>query len=142
MNLETLNKARINAMKNKDKLRKETISTLIDAVNKASSGPKGRIEITDELVDAAILKEKKTVQEMIDTCPASRAETLQEYKERLAIINEFAPQLITDAQEIENFIRSLEIELTKANRGVIMQALKGKVDMKEANKIVGGMLHD
>jgi uncharacterized protein YqeY len=142
MNLETLNKARINAMKNKDKLRKETISTLIDAVNKASIGPKGRIEITDELVDAAILKEKKTVQEMIDTCPASRAETLQEYKERLAIINEFAPQLITDAQEIENFIRSLEIELTKANRGVIMQALKGKVDMKEANKIVGGMLHD
>jgi uncharacterized protein YqeY len=142
MNLETLNKARINAMRNQHKLRKETISALIDAVNKASIGPKGRIEITDELVDTAILKEKKTVQEMIDTCPASRAETLQEYKERLAIINEFAPQLITDAQEIENFICSLEIELTKANRGVIMQALKGKVDMKEANKIVRGMLHD
>ena len=140
MNLETLNKARIDAMKNKDKLRKETISTLIDAVNKASIGPKGRIEITDELVDAAILKEKKTVQEMIDTCPASRAETLQEYKERLAIINEFAPQLITDAQEIENFIRSLEIELTKANRGAIMKELKGKVDMKLANEVLGGLL--
>ena len=140
MNLETLNKARINAMRNQHKLRKETISTLIDAVNKASIGPKGRIEITDELVDAAILKEKKMVREMIDTCPADRVETLQEYKLRLAIINEFAPQLITDAQEIENFIRSLGIELTKANRGTIMQALKGKVDMKEANKVVGGML--
>lgn len=140
MNLETLNKARINAMKNQHKLRKETISTLIDAVNKASIGPKGRIEITDELVDAAILKEKKTVQEMIDTCPASRAETLQEYKERLAIINEFAPQLITDAQEIENFIHSLGIELTKANRGNIMKELKGKVDMKTANQVLGGML--
>ena len=92
MNLEILNKARIDAMKNKDKLRKETISTLIDGVNKATITPKGRIEITDELVDAVILKEKKTVQEMIDTCPASRVETLQEYKERLAIINEFAPQ--------------------------------------------------
>lgn len=140
MNLEILNKARIDAMKNKDKLRKETISTLIDGVNKATIGPKGRIEITDELVDAAILKEKKTVQEMIDTCPASRAKTLQEYKERLAIINEFAPQLITDAQEIENFIRSLEIELTKANRGSIMKELKGKVDMKTANQVLGGML--
>jgi uncharacterized protein YqeY len=140
MNLETLNKARINAMKNKDKLRKETISTLIDAVNKTSIGPKGRIEITDELVDAAILKEKKTVQEMIDTCPADRVETLQEYKLRLAIINEFAPQLITDAQEIENFIRSLRVELTKANKGNIMKELKGKVDMKTANQVLGGML--
>ena len=140
MNLETLNKARINAMKNQHKLRKETISTLIDNVNKATITQTGRIEITDELVDTVILKEKKTVQEMIDTCPADRVETLQEYKLRLAIINEFAPQLITDAQEIENFIRSLEIELTKANRGNIMKELKGKVDMKAANQVLGGML--
>ena len=140
MNLETLNKARIDAMKNKNKLRKETISTLIDNVNKATIGPKGRIEVTNELVDTVILKEKKTVQEMIDTCPADRVETLQEYKERLAIINEFAPQLITDAQEIENFIYSLGIELTKANRGNIMKELKGKVDMKTANQVLGGML--
>lgn len=142
MKLQTLVEHKVVAMKNKDKLRKETISTLIDAVNKASIGPKGRIEITDESVDAAIIKEKKTVQEMIDTCPADRVETLQEYKLRLAIINEFAPQLITDAQEIEIFIRSLGIELTKANRGNIMKELKGKVDMKTANQVLGGMLHD
>ena len=140
MNLEILNKARIDAMKNKNKLRKETISTLINNVNKATITKDGRIEVTDELVNAVILKEKKTVQEMIDTCPDSRAELLQEYKERLAIINEFAPQLITDAQEIENFIRSLKIELTKANRGSIMKELKGKVDMAAANKVLGGML--
>lgn len=140
MKLWTLIEHRVVAMKNKDKLRKETISTLIDNVNKATITQTGRIEVTDELVDAVILKEKKTVQEMIDTCPASRVETLQEYKERLAIINEFAPQLITDAQEIENFIRSLGIELTKANRGNIMKELKGKVDMKTANQVLGGML--
>lgn len=140
MKLETLQAARVNAMKNQHKLRKETISALIDGINKATIGPKGRIEVTDELVDAVILKEKKTVQEMIDTCPADRVETLQEYRLRLAIINEFAPQLITDAQEIENFIRSLGIELTKANRGAIMKELKGKVDMAAANKVLGGML--
>ena len=140
MKLYDLTMARVVAMKNKNKLRKETISTLIDNVNKATITKDGRIEVTDELVDAVILKEKKTVQEMIDTCPTSRAELLQEYKERLAIINEFAPQLITDAQEIENFIRSLGIELTKANRGSIMKELKGKVDMAAANKVLGGML--
>ena len=140
MKLEVLKQARINAMRNKHKLRKETISTLIDGVNKATIGPKGRIKVTDELVDAVILKEKKTVQEMIDTCPVDRVETLQEYKLKLAIINEFAPQLITDAQEIEKIINSLGIELTKANRGAIMKVLKGKVDMAAANKVLGGML--
>lgn len=140
MTLEILQAEMISAMKNKNKARKNTISSLIDSVKKATITKDGRVPLTEELVNTVILKEKKTVQEMIDTCPASRAETLQEYKERLAIINEFAPQLITDAQEIENFIHSLEIELTKANRGNIMKELKGKVDMKTANQVLGGML--
>ena len=144
MKLDALNTARIAAMKDKNKLRKETISTLIDGVNKATIGPKGRIEVTDELVNAVILKEKKTVQEMIDTCPADRVETLQEYKLKLAIINEFAPQLITDAQEIEKMIEDLventDLTLTKADRGKFMKILKGKVDMAAANKVLGGML--
>jgi uncharacterized protein YqeY len=140
MTLEILQAEMIAAMKNKNKIRKDTISSMIDAVKKATITKEGRIEITEELVNKVILKEKKTMQEMIDTCPASRVETLQEYKEKLTIINEFAPQLITDAQEIENFIHSLGIELTKANRGNIMKELKGKVDMAAANKILGGML--
>ena len=140
MTLEILQAEMISAMKNKNKIRKDTISSMIDAVKKATITKEGRIEITEELVNKVILKEKKTMQEMIDTCPASRAETLQEYKEKLTIINEFAPQLITDAQEIENFIHSLGIELTKANRGNIMKELKGKVDMAAANKVLGSML--
>ena len=140
MTLEILQTEMISAMKNKNKIRKDTISSMIDAVKKATITKEGRIEITEELVNKVILKEKKTMQEMIDTCPASRAETLQEYKEKLTIINEFAPQLITDVQEIENFIHSLGIELTKANRGSIMKELKGKVDMAAANKVLGGML--
>ena len=140
MTLEILQAEMISAMKNKNKIRKDTISSMIDAVKKATITKEGRIEITEELVNKVILKEKKTMQEMIDTCPASRVETLQEYEEKLTIINEFAPQLITDVQEIENFIHSLGIELTKANRGNIMKELKGKVDMAAANKILGGML--
>jgi uncharacterized protein YqeY len=128
------------SLKNGNKARRTVLADIVAAIDKASIAGKTRVEITDALVNEVLTKYKKTVQEMIDTCPASRAETLQEYKERLAIINEFAPQLITDAQEIENFIRSLGIELTKANRGNIMKELKGKVDMKTANQVLGGML--
>ena len=140
MNLETLQKDKIAAMKIGADLKKQVLTDMIDAVQKAAITPKGRVDITDALVDEALIKYQKMVQEMIDTCPASRIETLQQYKEKLTIINEFAPQLITDAQEIENFIHSLGIELTKANRGSIMKELKGKVDMAAANKVLGGML--
>ena len=63
-----------------------------------------------------------------------------EYNTKMAIIDEFAPKLMTDETEIKAFVEGLGIELIKANRGQIMGALKGKADMKAANKVVGGML--
>ena len=134
----------IKAMKNKDKIRKDVISGLVDAVKKASITDIGRIEITEDLIAQVLLKEQKTMQEMIDTCPESRQNLLTEYKAKLAIVNEFAPQLITDPVEIKALIEELveetDLTLTKADRGRFMKILKGKVDMKVANHVLGGML--
>lgn len=144
MKLETLQAEMIKAMKNKDKLRKDVISGLVDAVKKASITDNGRIEITEDLIAQVLLKEQKTVQEMIDTCPESRQDLLTEYKSKLAIVNEFAPQLITDPAEIKALIEELveetDLTLTKADRGKFMKIFKGKVDMKVANQVLGGML--
>lgn len=131
-------------MKNKDKLRKDVVSSLVDAVKKATITDKGRVEVTEELVMTVLLKEQKTIQEMVATCPESRQDLLTEYKAKLAIVNEFAPQLITDPAEIKAFIEELveetDLTLTKADRGRFMKILKGKVDMKVANQVLGGML--
>lgn len=140
MTLEVLNAEMIAAMKNKNKLRKDVISSMVQAVKKYGIDNMCKDNITEEQIDAVILKEKKTVQEMIDTCPADRTEILVEYKAKMAIIDEFAPKLMTDETEIKAFVEGLGIELIKANRGQIMSALKGKADMKAANKVVGGML--
>lgn len=140
MTLDILQTEMIAAMKSKNKIRKDTISAIVDAVKKATITDKGRIEVTEELVNAVLLKEKKTAQEMISMCPVFRKDLLNEYEHRLAIINEFAPQLITDKPEIEKLVHSLGIELTKTNRGAIMKELKGKVDMKLANEVLGGLL--
>lgn len=148
MTLEKLQSEMIQAMKNKDKLRKSVLSGMIDAVKKASMTNSGRIDITEQLVDDVLLKYKKTVQEQIDTCPADRTETLNEYKAQMAIVAEFAPVLITNEIEIELAIRRLildsNIDPIKSNRGTIMKLvsanLKGKVDMGIASKLVGGML--
>lgn len=140
MTLETLQKEMIAAMKAKNKVRKDTISSIVSAVKKAAIDNKCKDNITEELVNTVILKEQKTMQEMIDTCPADRTDLLTEYKEKMTIITEFAPKLLTDPDEIKTFIEETGIELVKANRGQIMKALKGKADMKIANGVVGGML--
>ena len=149
MTLEKLQSEMIQAMKNKDKTRKSVLSGLVDAVKKASMTNNGRVEITEQLVDEVLLKYKKMVQEQIDTCPADRTETLEEYKAQMAVVAEFAPSLITDETEIRYLILDIininnHIELTKANRGQIMKTivpvLKGKVDMSVVNKVLGGML--
>jgi uncharacterized protein YqeY len=147
MTLEKLQSEMVQAMKNKDKMRKAVLSGLVDAVKKASMTNNGRVEITEQLVDEVLLKYKKMVQEQIDTCPADRIETLEEYKAQMTIVAEFAPTLITDETEIRYLILDVvnnEMEFSKFNRGKIMKViapvLKGKVDMSIVNKVLGGML--
>ena len=140
MKLETLQQEMIVAMKSGNKLRKNTLSDLIAAIKKAAIDKKMKENITEELVNEIILKEQKTFQEMIDTCPDSHIDRKEEYKAKKVIIDEFAPKLLTEEKDIENFILELGIEVSKNNRGLIMKELKGKVDMSIANKVLGEMM--
>lgn len=148
MTLEKLQSEMIQAMKNKDKFRKQVISELIAAVKKAAIDKNCRDNITEEMVDEVLLKCKKTAQEMIDTCPADRIETLEEYKKQMSIISEFAPELITDETTLSQMVlTSLEeanIEPTKQNKGLVMKTVmpmfKGKAEMAIVNKVIGELL--
>jgi len=146
MTLETLQSAMIAAMKDRNKARKDSISSLIGAIKKVAIDKNCRDNITEELVNEVILKEKKTVQEMVDTCPAERTDLLEEYRARLEVINEFAPKLISDESELKALIESILATLGDEanNKGAVMKAvmpqLKGKVDMKVANKVLNEML--
>lgn len=148
MTIEKLQNEMIAAMKSGDKLRKSVLSGMVDAVKKASMTNKGRVEITEQLVDEVLLKYKKMIQEQIDTCPVDRTETLEDYKSQMAVVAEFAPSLITDETEIRYLILDIinnEHEFSKANRGILMKILapvlkKCNVDMTVVNKVLGGML--
>lgn len=142
MTLEILQREMVAAMKEHNKIRKETISALISAIKKAAIDEKCKDNITEELINKVILKEKKTVQEMIDTCPTDRVETLEEYKARMAIINNFAPQMMSEEeirQAINHLIATVDA-IEYGNKGAIMKVvspqLKGKADMKLVNQIV------
>lgn len=146
MTLEILQKEMITAMKAKDKIRKDTISSIIGNIKTAAINDNCRNNISEQFVDKVLLKEQKTMQEMIDTCPADRVETLNEYKAKMEVIKEFAPKLLTDEEEIKKNIHSIlaATDIQKDNKGavmkVVMPQLKGKVDMKVANKVLNEIL--
>ena len=82
MELEVLRKDMVAAMKAKDKVTKEAVSSLIAAVKKVAIDEGCRDDIKGDLVDRVILKELKTAKEQIDTCPADRTDLKEEYQAR------------------------------------------------------------
>lgn len=140
MDFKTLQKDMMHAMKDRDKARKDSISVLVSAAKKLAIDAGCRDDIPEEMVNQAIMKEVKSVKEQIDTCPADRAELLEEYKARLAVMEEYAPKMMS-ADEVEAFINEkfADVIATK-NKGMIMKSvmpeLKGKADGKVINEIV------
>lgn len=143
MNIETLQKDMIAAMKAKDKSRKEAISSLVSAVKKAAIDEGCRENIPEELTDRVILKELKTVKEQLDTCPADRTDLKEEYELRYKVIGEYAPSMMSE-EEVKAYIteKFADVVATR-NKGQIMKAimaeLKGKADGKVINQVVAGL---
>ena len=143
MQFNTLQKDMMAAMKARDKARKDSISVLVSAAKKLAIDEGCREDIPEELVDRAILKEIKSVKEQIDTCPAERTDLMDQYKVTLAVMEEYAPKMLSE-EEIKTILNEkfADVIATK-NKGQIMKAvmaeLKGKADGKLINKVVGDL---
>jgi hypothetical protein len=140
MEFKQLQDDMIAAMKARDKVRKDAISTLVSAAKKAAIDEGCRDDIKEELVNRVILKEVKSVKEQIDTCPDSREDLKAEYQARYDIFMEYAPQMMS-AEEVETFITDRFAEqVASRNKGMIMKAvmpeLKGKADGSVINQVV------
>ena len=98
MQFNTLQKDMMAAMKARDKARKDSISMLVSAAKKLAIDEGCREDIPEELVDRAILKEIKSVKEQIDTCPAERTDLMDQYKATLAVMEEYAPKMLSEEE--------------------------------------------
>ncbi len=144
--IETVRKAMMQALKEKDAPRKETLSLLLSALkNKAIDK---RADLTEEEENAVVLREIKQTQETMDLAPADRADLIEECKARIAVLSEFAPQMMDEAAvaaEIDAVLAELGIEApTVRDKGVIMKSLmprvKGKADGAMVARLVGERL--
>ena len=143
MQLNTLQKDMMEAMKAKDKARKDSISVLYSAAKKLGIDAGCRDDIPEDMVNQAIMKETKSVKEQIDTCPAERTDLLDEYKARLSVFEEYAPKMLT-ADEVKAIItEKFSDVITSKNKGLIMKTimpvLKGKADGKVINEVVASL---
>ena len=146
---ETLKADMTTALKAGDKERRLTLADIVATIDKTSTSGKTRVEITDAFVDEVLTKYKKTIQEMVDTCPADRTELKAQYENKLAITLEYAPKVMEDPFEIETLILNFACEnglvLTKSNKGAIMKVImpflkQNNCDMKVANGILNKVI--
>lgn len=143
MTLEFLQEEMKNAMKSKDNVSRDVLRSIISSIKKTVIDE--RCDTTEELIDRVLLKEKKTVQEQIDTCPSDRVELLDEYKTKMVVLDKYCPKLMTDTIDIEDYIEYIieNYDVDISNMGTamktIMPHLKGKCDMKIASSVIKGM---
>ena len=141
MTLEILQKDMMMAMKLGDKERKGVLSMVIAQIKKSAIDKGCRDNIDEAFVDAELLKYKKSVKETIDTLPATDPRWNAACTE-LMIINEYAPRLIADKDEIYKIIQE-EYEGTLIKKDLmkfLSTNYRGKMDMKVAKECVDMML--
>ena len=144
--IDEIRQAMVEAMKAKDKDRKDTLSMLLAALkNKAIDK---RADLTEEEETQVVLKEIKQTKESLELTPVDRTDLIEDYKIRLAVLEEFAPKMM-DADEIKAIVASVLADLaieapTAKDKGRIMKELmpkvKGKADGKIVNEIVSSFM--
>lgn len=143
--IDAVRQAMVDAMKNKDKERKETLSMLLAALKNKEIDK--REPLTEAEENEVVKKEMKQTKETMELAPADREDIKEQCRKRLDVLKEFAPEEMSTQQikkEIEDVMANLGItELTGKDKGRLMKELmprvKGKADGALVNKIVGEM---
>lgn len=144
--IDEVRSAMVQAMKDKNKERKDSLSMLLSALkNKAIDK---REDLTEAEENEVVLKEIKQTKETLELTPEDRTDIIEECKGRIAVYEEFAPKMMNE-EEIKEVIlqvlSALEIESpTNKDKGKIMKELmpkvKGLADGKLVNQVLGSMM--
>ena len=145
--IDVVRAAMVEAMKAKDKARKDSLSMLLSALKNAQIDK--REPLTEDEENAVVKKEIKSTQETYDLAPADRDDIRSEAAARIAVYKEFVPEDMS-VEQIREVIAAVLSELglenpTPKDKGAIMKVLmprvKGKADGKMVNETLAGMLH-
>ncbi len=134
------------AMKAREKERKEALSMLLSALKKEAIDK--RAELTEAEEFAVVKKEIKQTKETLNSAPTDRTDIIEECELKLSVYSEFAPEEMSEEaikKAITDVLEGLGItEPSGKDKGNIMKNLmpvvKGKADGALVNKLVGEIL--
>lgn len=132
----------VKAMKAGDKESKETLSMLLAALKNKAIDKRG--DLTEDEEIQVILKEIKQTKETLEMTPADRTEIIEDCRRRLAVLEQYAPKMMEEA-EIRSVISATLSEVgietpTAKDKGRIMKVLMPKVKGKADGKLVNDIL--
>ncbi len=143
--IDVVRAAMVQAMKEKNKERKDALSMLLSVLKNAEIDK--RSPLTEDEENAVVKKEIKQCQETYDSAPEDRTDIKEEAALRIQVYKEFAPEDMS-VDQIREVILSVLGELgienpTPADKGKIMKVLmpkvKGKADGKTVNQTLAEM---
>lgn len=132
----------VKAMKAGDKETKETLSMLLAALKNRAIDK--RNDLTEEEETQVILKEIKQTKETLEMTPADRTEIIDDCNKRLAVLAQYAPEMMDEThirEIISATLKEVGIEMpTAKDKGKIMKVLMPKVKGKADGKLVNEIL--
>lgn len=143
--LDRLRKEKMEAMKNKDKMTNAVISNLMSEISLAEK------EKGDSLTDAEafeyVQKDIKREKDALESLPADRASNIEEQKKRIALLEAYLPQQLSD-EEIEKeamkIIEDQGLEKSPKSMGPIIKEIldkhQGQTDGASVSRVVGSLL--
>lgn len=142
---EQLNAALREAMVNKDTVTRDVVRMAMSAIKQAEVD--SRRELTDDDIMAVLQREAKTRREAIAEAEnAGRAETINEEKMRLAILERFLPQQLT-REQVEALARDAVAQSGASSAkdmgkvmAILMPKVRGLADGKLVNDVVRELL--
>lgn len=146
--IELVQKEMIQAMKDKNKARKEVLTVLLSAL-KAKAKDK-RADLTEDEENAVIKRELKQAKETLDSAPADRTDIIEEAEFMISVLKEFAPEEMGEEQIqaiIDGVLKDLGLDAPKPqDKGLVMKNLmplvKGKADGQLVNQLVSKALNN
>lgn len=140
--IDAVRAAMVEAMKAKDKARKDSLSMLLSALKNAEINK--REPLTEEEENAVVKKEIKQTQETYEMAPADREDIRSEAAARMAVYKEFAPEDMSEEQ-IREVISAVLSEMgienpTAKDKGAIMKVLMPRVKRKADGRLVNETL--
>lgn len=129
------------AMREKDELRKNTITMLRSAILQVEKDTQKAL--SEEEMKAIVAKEvKKRKESIVDFEKADRQDIVEGLQQEIAILSKYLPEQLNEEQ-VEQLVKEAIVAVgatTPREMGKVMQALRPKIQGKADGKMVSDMV--